>query len=167
MVHKLEHLTSKAACLAAVESVQTDISIEVAVFTADMRHVSQRQVSMLRLMIDDATNAASTDATKKWVLLLHFMPGAALYDSYPALFLYGWNFWYLDSCTGGMSQHEMLRTESWTAAAAPVFQKNDIAVHHLLGKCHCRFIGQLFFCHSSPIHRCLTAQRSVLNEVCQ
>ena len=132
VVHKLEHLTSKAACLAAVHSSHSDITVEVAVFTANMRHVSQRQVSMLRQMIDDAGSGPS-DVSKKWVLLLHFMPGAALADSYPALFLYGWNFWYLDSCTGQVSQHEMLHMPSWTATAAAVFHGHDVSMNQLLG----------------------------------
>ena len=45
VVHRLENLTSKAACSAAVQSSQSDISIEVTIFTANMRHVTQRQVS--------------------------------------------------------------------------------------------------------------------------
>ena len=133
VVHRLEHLTSKAACLSAVEDVQSDISIEVVIFTANMRHVTQRQISMLRQMIDDAGNRTA-DASKKWVLLLHFMPGAALNDSYPALFLYGWSFWYLDSCTGGVSQHEMLHLQSWAAAAASVFRGHPVAPQQLIGE---------------------------------
>ena len=132
VVHRLEHLTSKAACLAAVQSSHSDITVEVTVFTANMRHVSQRQVSMLRQMIDDAGSGAS-DVSKKWVLLLHFMPGAALADSYPALFLYGWNFGYLDSCTGQVSQHEMLHMPSWTATAAAVFHGHTVPTEQLLG----------------------------------
>jgi len=131
-VHRLEHLTSKAACLAAVQSSQHDISVEVVVFTANMRHVSQRQVSMLRQMIDDV-GSVEPDVSKKWILLLHFMPGAALADSYPALFLYGWNFWYLDSCTGGVSQHEMLPVPLWTRTAAAVLHGHVVSTEQLLG----------------------------------
>ena len=138
-MHRLEHLTSKAACLAAVESVQSDISLEVAVFTANMRYVSQRQISMLRHMIDDAPHTAGSsqsDVPKKWLLLLHFMPGAAVGDAYPALFLYGWNFWFLDSCTGGTAQQEMLHMPSWAAAATAVFNGRAFAPRQLLGEAH-------------------------------
>ena len=142
IVHRLEHLTSKAACAAAVQSSQSDISIEVTVFTANMRYVSQRQVSMLRQMIDEASAADTGNEpqqSKKWVLLLHFLPGAALKDSYPALFLYDWNFWYLDSCTGGVSQQEMLHMPSWAAAAAAALRGQPVAPQQLLGEIHWSF----------------------------
>lgn len=127
-VHRLEHLTSKSACFAAVESSQKDISIEVALFTANMRYVTQRQVSMLRHMIDDAQQAAAQpDSCKKWILLLHSMSGAGMHDSYPTLFLYGWDFWYLDSCMRGVSQHEMLNMQSWVTSATAAFRGHAVA----------------------------------------
>ncbi|DBB04141.1 TPA: hypothetical protein ACH3X1_013190 [Trebouxia sp. C0004] len=142
VVHRLEHLTSKAACLAAVQNshVLHDVSVEVVIFTANMRHVSQRQVSMLRQMIDDV-GSAEPDVSKKWILLLHFMPGAALADSYPALFLYGWNFWYLDSCTGGVSQHEMLPVPLWTSTAAAVLHGHAVSTQQLSGEAEMQYGG--------------------------
>ena len=84
VVHRIEHSTSKAACLEAVGDAQHDISIDVAVFTANMRHVTQRQISMLRQMIDDAqAGAAQEDNSMKWILLLHSNPGGGMHDSYP------------------------------------------------------------------------------------
>ena len=134
VVHRLEHLTSKSACTAAVDSSQNDISIEVTIFTANMRYVTQRQVSMLRHLIDDSQRAAPQgDSSKKWVLLLHSMPGSGLHDSYPTLFLYGWDFWYLDSCTGGVSQHEMLNMSSWVTSATAVSRGHEIAAEQLQG----------------------------------
>ena len=134
VVHKLEHLTSKSACSAAVESSQSDISIEVAIFTANMRYVTQRQVSMLRHMIDDAQRCTPQgDSSKKWVVLLHSVPGGGLHDSYPTMFLYGWDFWYLDSCTGGVSQHEMLKMQSWVHSATAGLRGHAIAAEQLQG----------------------------------
>ena len=135
VVHRIEHLTSKAACLEAVGDAQHDISIDVAVFTANMRHVTQRQISMLRQMIDDAqAGAAQEDNSMKWILLLHSNPGGGMHDSYPALFLYGWDFWYLDSCAGGVSQHEMLNMPAWAATATAAFRGQPIAAEQLLGR---------------------------------
>ena len=134
VVHRLEHLTSKSACTAAVDSSQSDISIEVTIFTANMRYVTQRQVSMLRHMIDDTQRAAlQGDSSKKWILLLHSMPGGGMHDSYPTLFLYGWDFWYLDSCTGGVSQHEMLNMPSWVTSATAASRGHEIAAEQLQG----------------------------------
>lgn len=134
VVHKLEHLTSKSACSAAVESSQNDISIEVSIFTANMRYVTQRQVSMLRHMIDDAQRSTPQgDRPKKWVLLLHSAPGGGMHDSYPTMFLYGWDFWYLDSCTGGVSQHEMLNMQSWVTSATAALRGHAIAADQLQG----------------------------------
>ena len=134
VVHRLEHLTSKSACTAAVDSSQNDISIEVTIFTANMRYVTQRQVSMLRHMIDDAQRAAPQgDSSKKWILLLHSMPGGGMHNSYPTLFLYGWDFWYLDSCTGGVSQHEMLNMSSWVTSATAASRGHAIAAEQLQG----------------------------------
>ena len=132
VVHKLEHLTSKSACSAAVESSQTDISIEVAIFTANMRYVTQRQVCMLRHMIDDTQRSTRQgDSSKKWVLLLHSVPGGGMHDSYPTMFLYGWGFWYLDSCTGGVSQREMLNMQSWVTSATAALRGHAIAAEQL------------------------------------
>jgi len=136
MVYKLEHLTTKLACQEAVQAANVEPGIETVLFSANMRYVSQRQLSMLRQMIDELADAPSTSQSgppRKWVLLLHFMPGAALNDCYPSLFLYGWNFWYLDSCTGGVSSSEMLQMASWSAAAVALFSGQAIQPMDLLG----------------------------------
>ena len=70
----------------------------------------------------------------KWILLLHSMPGGGMHDSYPALFLYGWGFWYLDSCAGGVSQHEMLNMPAWAASATAAFRGHPVAAEQLLGR---------------------------------
>ena len=134
-MYKLEHLTSKTACYEAVWSAHHDSSVETVLFCANMRFVSQRQISMLRQLIDDMIDGASSSnvQTKKWVLLLHFMPGAALSDCYPSLFLYGWSFWYLDSCTGGAAQNEMLQMSSWTASAVALLNGQAVTPEDLLG----------------------------------
>ncbi len=132
-VRKLEHLTTKTACYEAVWAAHHDDSIEMVLFSANMRYVSQRQLSMLRQMIDDLAAASTSRSNKKWVLLLHFMPGAALNDCYPSLFLYGWNFWYLDSCTGGVMRNEMLQMGTWSAAAIAMFSGQTIQPLDLLG----------------------------------
>ena len=99
-----------------------------------MRYVTQRQVSMLRHMIDDAQRSTPQgDSPKKWVLLLHSAPGGGMHDSYPTMFLYGWDFWYLDSCTGGVSQHEMLNMQSWVHSAAAALRGHAIAAEQLQG----------------------------------
>ena len=81
VVHKVEHLNSKDACSSAVLEAHHSASAELVVLSANMRHVSQRQISMLRQMIDNLSDSPSsirTKPSKHWVLLLHFMPGAAL-----------------------------------------------------------------------------------------
>ena len=135
-VYKLEHLTTREACYHAVWAAHHDDSIELVLFSANMRYVTQRQLSMLRQMIDDLTDSASSSfaSNKRWVLLLHFMPGAALNDCYPSLFLYGWNFWYLDSCTGGVSRTEMLQMNSWASTAVALFNGKTVQPMDLLGE---------------------------------
>ena len=133
-IYKLEHLTTRDACYEAVWAARHDDSIELVLFSANMRYVTQRQVSMLRQMIDDLADPSSSSfAPKRWVLLLHFMPGAALNDCYPSLFLYGWDFWYLDSCTGGVSRTEMLQMSSWTSTAVALLSGKAIQPMDLLG----------------------------------
>lgn len=158
VVHRLEHLTSKSACSAAVESSQKDISIEVTIFTANMRYVTQRQVSMLRHMIDGAQRAAAQlDSCKKWVLLLHSMPGAGMHDSYPTLFLYGWDFWYLDSCMAGVSQHEMLNMQSWVTSATAAFRGCAVAADQLQGG-----YSASFTCYSALLRSTLSLGAPIL-----
>ena len=76
-----------------------------------MQQTTQRQVSMLRAMIDEVVKDQTTSAAGEhepddmvsdsipaqdgtFILLLHHPPGDLTVNQYPALFLHGWNFWY-------------------------------------------------------------------------
>ena len=72
-------------------------------------------VNHLKVMIEEAEAQTLTTSTNKlFVLLLHF-PLAMFFDAcYPALFLRGWNYYYLDSI-GQRSTHfpGKLGIEEW------------------------------------------------------
>lgn len=98
-----------------------------------MQQTSQRQVSMLRNMIDEShkgharTQIHTTDdmecdsacislADKTFILLLHHLPGEHVTNQYTALYLHGWSFWYLDS----FASHEEQAESSAKAEGPPV-----------------------------------------------
>lgn len=107
-------LSTRQSCQDAVDAAAADSNIKTAIFLINMQQTSQRQVSMLRNMVDESSKAcvrpskpisdhmdcdsASSD-DKTFILLLHHLPGELVTNQYPAHFLYGWSFWYLDSFT--------------------------------------------------------------------
>lgn len=134
-------LSTRQSCQAAVTAAAIDPCIHTAIFTINMQQTSQRQVSMLRAMIDEVVKDQSVYPVgedraddmvtnnvpvqdRNVILVLHHPPGDLIVNQYPALFLHGWNFWYLDSFashaqTGsGSPRSEGLQWDSWLQAAA-------------------------------------------------
>ena len=73
---------------------------------------------------DDMAGATIPAQDRRFVLLLHHPPGDLTVNQYPALFLHGWNFWYLDSFAShaqiDVSPHrsEGVQLDRWLQAAA-------------------------------------------------
>jgi hypothetical protein len=67
----------------------------VLIIMANMFEASKKLINYIRLRIDEMEEQRQVCGPKKFVLLLYFP--ASVTQVYPALFLYGWDFHYLDS----------------------------------------------------------------------
>ena len=76
---------------------------KVLLFVANMAEVTLPMVNHLRVMIEEAENLhhnqlnPSALKIKRFVLLIHLPPSNFLYPCYPALYLRGWDHFYLDT----------------------------------------------------------------------
>ena len=63
----------------------------------------KENISHLRMMIEEAEDHPLMGVKKVFVMLIHFDPAELLNDQpcYPALFLQGWDHYYLDSIADG------------------------------------------------------------------
>ena len=158
-VHKLSgQLSTRQSCQEAVTAAATDATVQTAIFSINMQQTSQRQASMVRNMIDEAVKPAMSIAAptssaddmvyqasgaqgKVFILLLHFPPGDLVVNQYPALFMHGWDFWYLDSFAGGDAQNkqasmpEGLCLNKWLQAAVQWDTLPSTTIQDFIGVC--------------------------------
>lgn len=153
-------LSTRQSCQDAVTAAATDATVQTAIFSINMQQTSQRQASMVRNMIDEAVKPGSsitaptssandmdcqTSRTqgKVFILLLHFPPGDLVVNQYPALYMHGWDFWYLDSFAGWDAHNKQdsmpkgLCLDKWLQAAVQWDTLPSTAIQNLIGLyCH-------------------------------
>lgn len=154
-------LSTRQSCQDAVDTAAADPSIKTAIFLINMQQTSQRQVSMLRNMVDESSKAhvhpsapprdhMDCDSVsfddKTFILLLHHLPGELVTNQYPAHFLYGWSFWYLDSFTSQQRAAEDVAADGppvdlWLEAAASGISMPSVAKQALAGEIGCALAG--------------------------
>ena len=67
----------------------------IALIVVNMQETTRDIVNHLRIMIEEA-ETQSSDKKKVFILLLHFPSSKAVTHCYPAMFVQGWDFHYLD-----------------------------------------------------------------------
>lgn len=82
-----------------ISTFMNDTSRDVFLLTANMQDVTVRMINYLRIIIEQHENQSCLADDKVVAIVLHF-PQAQFFDQcYPALFLTGWDHYYLDSLT--------------------------------------------------------------------
>ena len=102
MVCKLSN-TSHNRGLEVLRAYLMSKTAKVLLFVANMADMALPMVNHLRVMIEEAENLhhnqlnPSALKIKRFVLLIHLPPSNFLYPCYPALYLRGWDHFYLDT----------------------------------------------------------------------
>ena len=125
---KLSAIRTQEQFMLILREYFQDATKRVLLFVADMQHVTQKRINIVRNMIDQEENVAKAkvgnDLTlnKLIVILLHYLPtifnrtlhktGTGSFSRYPAHFLYGWDHCYLDNLQK-QNENEPLNIQNW------------------------------------------------------
>lgn len=95
IVQKLSTMTTFTNVSELLQSFADHPTQRIALIVVNMQETTRDVVNHLRIMIEEA-ETRSSDKKKVFVLLLHFPSSKALTHCYPAMFVQGWDFHYLD-----------------------------------------------------------------------
>ena len=101
ILQKLSNLPSHDSLQELLTNFVHSKKAEVFLLIANMDETSYKIINHVRIMIEEEELKIHNQQCKLFVLLLHFPPTKFFKHCYPALFLKGWDFTYLDTIMHG------------------------------------------------------------------
>ena len=131
MVYKLSN-TSQKSVRERISIYLGSATAQVLLLVANMAEVTLPMINHLRIMIEEAENLHVTNQIhhniplkpKLFLLLVHFPPSKFLYPCYPALYLCGWDHFYLDTI-GHQKKSATIDVKNWLSHCSSVESTKD------------------------------------------
>ena len=114
VLRKLSNLPSHDSLQELLENFLCSDKAEVCLLLANMEETSYKTINHVKIMIEEEELKICDQRYKLFVLLLHIPPSKFFKPSYPAIFLKGWDYTYLDTIAHGYDARKgILDIQDW------------------------------------------------------
>ena len=114
IMQKLSNLPSHDSLQELLVNFLSCNKAEVCLLLANMEETSFKTINHVRIIIEEEESKICDQRYKLFVLLLHIPPGKFFKPSYPAIFLKGWDYTYLDTIAHGYDAEKgILDIQDW------------------------------------------------------